>query len=100
MKFWQWFLAGLLGLALGSPLAAQSAHLHHGSDNVAFMEHPPHIGKPVPNVSGYDDQGKEFLLGNLKDQYTVLVCGDLTNASFLRNVPSMETVFVTTLQKG
>ena len=100
MKFWQWFLAGLLGLALGGPLAAQSAHLHHGSDNVAFMEHPPHIGKPVPNVSGYDDQGKEFLLGNLKDQYTVLVFGDLTNASFLRNVPSMETVFRDYATKG
>lgn len=79
MKFWQWFLAGLLGgLALGGPLAAQSSHLHHGSDNTEFMEQSPRIGELIPDVTGYDERGNEFSLRDLKGQYTVLVCGCLT----------------------
>ncbi len=78
MKSWQWFLAGLLGLALGGPLLAQSAHLHHGSDNAEFMEQPPRIGELVPDVTGLDEQGNEFSLRDLKGQHTVLVCGCLT----------------------
>ncbi len=78
MKSWQWFLAGLLGLALGGPLLAQSAHLHHGSDNAEFMEQPPRIGELVPDVTGLDEQRNEFSLRDLKGQHTVLVCGCLT----------------------
>lgn len=78
MKSWQWFLAGLFGLALGAPLQAQSAHLHHGSDNAEFMEQPPRIGELVPDVTAHDEQGNEFSLRNLKGQHTVLVCGCLT----------------------
>ena len=78
MKSWQWFLAELLGLALGGPLLAQSAHLHHGSDNAEFMEQPPRIGELVPDVTGLDEQRNEFSLRDLKGQHTVLVCGCLT----------------------
>ncbi len=78
MKSWQWFLAGLLGLALGGPLLAQSAHLHHGSDNAEFMEQPPRIGELVPDVTGLDEQRNEFSLRDLKGQHTVLICGCLT----------------------
>ena len=78
MKSWQWFLAGLLSLALGGPLASQSAHLHHGGDNREFMAQPPRIGELIPDVTGYDEQGNEFSLRDLKGQHTVLVCGCLT----------------------
>ena len=78
MKSWQWFLAGLLGFALGGPLLAQSAHLHHGSDNAEFMEQPPRIGELVPDVTGLDEQRNEFSLRDLKGQHTVLICGCLT----------------------
>ncbi len=78
MKSWQRFLVGLFGLALGGSLAAQSAHLHHGSDNTEFMEQPPRIGELIPDVTGYDEQGNEFSLRDLKGQHTVLVCGCLT----------------------
>ena len=78
MKSWQWFLAGLLGFAFGGPLLAQSAHLHHGSDNAEFMEQPPRIGELVPDVTGLDEQRNEFSLRDLKGQHTVLICGCLT----------------------
>ncbi len=78
MKSWHWILVGLLGLAFAGQPLAQSAHLHHGDDDVEFMEMSPRIGEPIPDVSGYDEQGNEFSLRDLKDQYTVLVCGCLT----------------------
>jgi cytochrome oxidase Cu insertion factor (SCO1/SenC/PrrC family) len=78
MNSWQWILVGLFGLVSTGQSLAQSAHLHHGDDNVEFAEASPRIGELIPDVSGYDEQGKEFSLRDLKDRYTVLVCGCLT----------------------
>ena len=38
----------------------------------------PDIGKPLPDLTIYDADGKPFPLRKLKDHYTVLVFGCLT----------------------
>ncbi len=78
MKFWHWMIISLLGLAPIGESYAQSRHTHHDDDNVTFLEASPRIGEPLPGVSGYDEQGNEFSLGDLKGHFTVLICGCLT----------------------
>ena len=43
-----------------------------------FASRSPQIGQPLPDVSAYDADGKQFKLSSLKGQYTVMVFGCLT----------------------
>jgi len=43
-----------------------------------FERSAPDVGDPLPDVSGYDADGKEFKLSSLKGHYSVLVFGCLT----------------------
>ncbi|MFQ5732349.1 MAG: hypothetical protein ACE5KM_10395 [Planctomycetaceae bacterium] len=43
-----------------------------------FDRSAPQIGDPLPDVAGYDADGKPFSLRSLKGHYTVLTCGCLT----------------------
>ena len=43
-----------------------------------FLKAPPKIGDPLPDVTVYDADGKEFRLRSLKGHYSVLVFGCLT----------------------
>lgn len=43
-----------------------------------FDANSPAIGELLPDVSGYDAQGKPFRLASLKGSHTVLVFGCLT----------------------
>ena len=45
--------------------------------NRAFVQGPK-VGDALPDVQLFDAKGKPFGLGQLKDQYTVLVFGCLT----------------------
>lgn len=78
MKSRHWMIISLLGLALIGEAYAQSRHTHHDDDNLTFQEASPRIGELLPDVSGYDEQGNEFSLGDLKGHFTVLICGCLT----------------------
>ncbi len=42
------------------------------------QESGPLVGQPLPDISVYDAEGKEFKLSSLKGDYTVLVFGCLT----------------------
>lgn len=46
--------------------------------NSSFDRMSPSIGEMVPDVVGYDANGKEFRLRDLKGHHTVLVFGCLT----------------------
>jgi len=43
-----------------------------------FERTAPKVGEALPDVTGYDAEGKEFKLSRLKGSYTVLVFGCLT----------------------
>lgn len=46
--------------------------------NRRFAAKTPPIGAPLPDVSGYDADGKPFKLRSLQGNYSVLVFGCLT----------------------
>ncbi len=48
------------------------------NDNATFRKASPSIGEALPDLSGYDEQGNEFSLDELKGHLTVLVFGCLT----------------------
>ena len=48
------------------------------NDNATFRKTSPSIGEALPDLSGYDEQGNEFSLDELKGHLTVLVFGCLT----------------------
>ena len=47
-------------------------------NDVGFERSKPAVGDPLPDVSGFDADGNEFNLRQLKDNYSVVVFGCLT----------------------
>jgi hypothetical protein len=66
-------LRTLLALAaLACPAAAQM------KEDPEFVKSAPTVGDPLPEVTVYTPDGKEFKTADLKKQHTVLVFGCLT----------------------
>ena len=82
---WKSSLGVALYLAVVAPSFGQT-HNHDedspGWDRQAleakFEAASPAIGAPLPDLSAYDAEGREFKLSSLKGNYSVLVFGCLT----------------------
>jgi cytochrome oxidase Cu insertion factor (SCO1/SenC/PrrC family) len=67
------FVRGVLVLAaLATQVAAQM------KEDPEFVKKAPTLGDPLPDVTVYTADGKEFKTADLKKQYTVLTFGCLT----------------------
>ncbi len=85
MKYWRWMIIAVFALAFVSESHAQFGTVPTAprdqrkiTDNAEFREVSPGIGEPLADLSGYDEQGNEFSLDQLKGHLTVLVFGCLT----------------------
>ncbi|MDH3583665.1 MAG: hypothetical protein OER86_05570 [Phycisphaerae bacterium] len=63
---------------LAVPAAAQPSSSPRNRVNSGFERSAPGIGKPLPDISIYDAQGKIFKLASLRENYSVIVFGCLT----------------------
>ncbi len=43
-----------------------------------FLKKKPRIGEKIPEISGFDLDGKEFPLSQVRGKWTVVVCGCFT----------------------
>lgn len=68
------FSATVVGLLLAGAALAQG----RPQTDEAFLNRPPKVGDPIPDLEAYDAEGKPFRLSQLKGNYTVLVFGCLT----------------------
>ncbi|MBT4864206.1 MAG: EF-hand domain-containing protein [Planctomycetaceae bacterium] len=62
----------------GRPQAGAGRPQQRGSGRGGFSANLPKVGRPLPNLTVFDGEGKEFKLSSLKQHYTVLVFGCLT----------------------
>ena len=78
-----------IGFALYLAVVASSFAQTHSHDEdspgwdrqaleAKFEAASPAIGAPLPDLSAYDSEGREFKLSSLKGNYSVLVLGCLT----------------------
>jgi len=65
-------LGGLLLAVFAGTVAAQM------KEDPEFVKKAPTVGDPLPEVTVFTPDGKEFKTADLKKQYTVLVFGCLT----------------------
>ena len=84
-KYWRWIIFAVSALAFISESHAQFGTVPTAprdqrklTDNAEFREGLPGLGEPLPDLAGYDEQGNEFSLDQLKGHLTVLVFGCLT----------------------
>ena len=64
---------------LGATDPAAYAQQRKRPDTETFLQQSPRVGEPIPDVTGYDEQGEPFpLRARLRGSYTVLVFGCLT----------------------
>jgi cytochrome oxidase Cu insertion factor (SCO1/SenC/PrrC family) len=63
-----------LALALAAPAAAQGKKEREED----FVKARPAVGDPLPDVTVYSPDGKEFSTASLRGHYTVLTFGCLT----------------------
>ena len=64
----------IVGLLAGSVDAQRGAN-NRGGMNSRFAQNSPGIGEPLPDITAYDEQGREFKLRSIKDNYSVIVFG-------------------------
>ena len=85
MKCWRWMAVVVYGLVWVGQSQAQFGTVptvprdeRKITDDAEFQEASPRIGEPLPDLSGYDEQGKVFSLDQLEGHLTILVFGCLT----------------------
>lgn len=61
-------LLGVVGTAMAQP----------GRDDPDFVKRKPTLGDPLPELTVYSADGKEFKTSSLRGHYTVLAFGCLT----------------------
>ena len=71
------FAAAVLAASLSLPGAAQEKKKDRQSDE-DFAKEKPAVGDPLPDVTVYSPDGKEFKTADLRGHYTVLTFGCLT----------------------
>lgn len=64
-------------LAAVLPTAVLAQRQQPGSEE-GFVKEKPTLGDPLPDLTVYDPDGKEFKLSSLRGHYTVLTFGCLT----------------------
>jgi len=62
-----------LGCLLAVPVTAQP-----GKEDPEFVKKSPSIGEPLPSLTVFTGDGKEFKTESLRGHYTVLAFGCLT----------------------
>ena len=72
-----WFL-GSAAVALVAALAAPVAAQKEKRSDEEFVQDRPTIGDPLPDLTVYSPDGKEFKTSELRGHYTVLTFGCLT----------------------
>ena len=76
-------IAGLVAVTAGpsasyGQVPGQGGQSGRSQVSSAFQRASPGIGEPIPEVTVYTADGKEFSTSQLKGSYTVLVFGCLT----------------------
>jgi len=69
------FFVGLL-MCLALARAAHGQRRQRGEAD--FLKEKPAVGEPLPDVTVYDENGKEVRTASLRGHYTVLTFGCLT----------------------
>ena len=64
--------------AITAQAARDATSQRQGGPRANFERTAPKVGDVLPDVSGYDAEGREFKLSSLKGNYSVLVFGCLT----------------------
>ena len=88
MRFMQIFVLILLFCICPTAVHAQTMQQREE----AFLDTPPRIGDPLPDVTVYSSDGTPFKTSDLRGHYTVLTFGCLTCPPSLWNIAGLEAV--------